>query len=158
VTRRGSPSRPVPNIAGIEVRTASPRYLLTVKLMAMRFGEDDEASRIPLLESSIHDAEQTLDVLKAIARGAPIPRHVSSSKSCSGDHARTAPPQPHPRNEAAFPCTFPFAGTNVSLTLVLNWRFLLACSVSVSSSCPAALLVAVLRPLPETFSLPAAGT
>jgi hypothetical protein len=33
--------RPVPDVRGIEVTTASPRYLLAMKLMAMRFGEDD---------------------------------------------------------------------------------------------------------------------
>ena len=32
----------VPDIKGIEITTASPRYLLAMKLMAMRFGEDDE--------------------------------------------------------------------------------------------------------------------
>ena len=35
-------ARPLPEILGIEVSTASPRYLLAMKLMAMRFGEDDE--------------------------------------------------------------------------------------------------------------------
>ena len=45
--------RAVPNIRGIEVATASPRYLLAMKLMAMRFGEDDEDIQILLAECGI---------------------------------------------------------------------------------------------------------
>jgi hypothetical protein len=58
--------RPVPDIQGIEVTTASPRYLLAMKLMAMRFGEDDEDIEILLAECDIHSAQEALDVLKAI--------------------------------------------------------------------------------------------
>jgi hypothetical protein len=58
--------RPVPAIQGIEVTTASPRYLLAMKLMAMRFGEDDEDIEILLRECDIHSAEEALDVLKRV--------------------------------------------------------------------------------------------
>jgi hypothetical protein len=58
--------RPVPAIEGIEVTTASPRYLLAMKLMAMRFGEDDEDIEILLRECDIHIAEDALAVLEQI--------------------------------------------------------------------------------------------
>jgi hypothetical protein len=58
--------RPVPDVRGIEVTTASPRYLLAMKLMAMRFGEDDEDIEILLRECDIHSAEEALDVLKQL--------------------------------------------------------------------------------------------
>jgi uncharacterized nucleotidyltransferase DUF6036 len=58
--------RPVPEVHGIEVSTASPRYLLAMKLMAMRFGEDDEDILILLRECDIHSAEEALEVLEAI--------------------------------------------------------------------------------------------
>src|SRR3984957_7679970 len=35
-------ARPVPDIKGIEITTASPQYLLTMKLMPMRFGAENE--------------------------------------------------------------------------------------------------------------------
>ena len=58
--------RPVPDIQGIEVTTASPRYLLAMKLMAMRFGEDDEDIEMLLGECEIHSAEEALEVLKVV--------------------------------------------------------------------------------------------
>ena len=58
--------RPVPNIPGIEVATASPRYLLAMKLMAMRFGEDDEDIEILLEECKMHSAQEALDLLSAV--------------------------------------------------------------------------------------------
>lgn len=58
--------RPVPAIEGIEVTTASPRYLLAMKLMAMRFGEDDEDIEILLRECNIHSAEEALVVLEQL--------------------------------------------------------------------------------------------
>jgi hypothetical protein len=57
-------SRPVPDIRGIEVTTASPSYLLAMKLMAMRFGEDDEDIEILLRECDLHSAEEALDLLE----------------------------------------------------------------------------------------------
>ena len=57
-------ARPLPEIKGIEVTTASPRYLLAIKLMAMRFGEDDEDIEILLGQCGIHDAQEALDLLK----------------------------------------------------------------------------------------------
>jgi hypothetical protein len=58
--------RPVPDIRGVEVTTASPRYLLAMKLMAMRFGEDDEDIEILLQECDLHSAQEAIDVLKHI--------------------------------------------------------------------------------------------
>ena len=46
--------------------TASPRYLLAMKLMAMRFGEDDEDIEILLRECDIHSADEALAVLKKL--------------------------------------------------------------------------------------------
>jgi Nucleotidyltransferase of unknown function (DUF6036) len=58
--------RPVPAIEGIEVTTASARYLLAMKLMAVRFGEDDEDIEILLRECNIHSAGEAMDVLKQV--------------------------------------------------------------------------------------------
>jgi hypothetical protein len=55
---------PVPDIAGIEISTASPQYLLAMKLMAMRFGEDDEDIEILLRECGLHSAQEALDLLE----------------------------------------------------------------------------------------------
>lgn len=57
-------ARPLPDIKGIEVTTASPRYLLAMKLMAMRFGEDDEDIEILLEQCDIHSAQEALDLLR----------------------------------------------------------------------------------------------
>jgi Nucleotidyltransferase of unknown function (DUF6036) len=57
-------ARPLPDIKGIEVTTASPRYLLAMKLMAMRFGEDDEDIVILLKQCDIHTAQDALDLLE----------------------------------------------------------------------------------------------
>jgi hypothetical protein len=57
-------ARPLPDIKGIEVTTASPRYLLAMKLMAMRFGEDDEDIEILLEQCDMHSAQEALDLLK----------------------------------------------------------------------------------------------
>lgn len=57
-------ARPLPDVKGIEVSTASPRYLLAMKLMAMRFGEDDEDIEILLEQCDMHSAQQALDLLK----------------------------------------------------------------------------------------------
>ncbi len=63
---KDSEARPVPGIDGIEVTTASPRYLLAMKLMAMRFGEDDEDIEILLEQCGMNDAQEALDLLKAM--------------------------------------------------------------------------------------------
>ena len=59
-------ARPIPDIHGIEVTTASPRYLLAMKLMAMRFGEDDEDIEILLRECGIRGVQEALDLLGQI--------------------------------------------------------------------------------------------
>ena len=57
-------ARPLPYIKGIEVSTASPRYLLAMKLMAMRFGEDDEDIEILLKQCNMHRPREALALLK----------------------------------------------------------------------------------------------
>ncbi len=59
-------SRPLPEIRGIEIATASPRYLLAMKLLAMRFGEDDEDIELLLRECDLHSAEQALELLRCM--------------------------------------------------------------------------------------------
>jgi hypothetical protein len=56
--------RPVPDVQGIEITTASPRYLLAMKLMAMRFGEDDEDIEILIRECGLHSAHEALELLE----------------------------------------------------------------------------------------------
>jgi Nucleotidyltransferase of unknown function (DUF6036) len=65
--------RPVPAIEGIEVTTASPRYLLAMKLMAMRFGEDDQDIETLLRECDIQSPEEALDVLERAYPGKDPP-------------------------------------------------------------------------------------
>lgn len=57
-------ARPLPEVQGIEITTASPRYLLAMKLMAMRFGEDDQDIRILLRECDINAPGEALDLLQ----------------------------------------------------------------------------------------------
>ena len=54
---------PLPEVAGIEVTTASPRYLLAMKLLAMRFGEDDDDIRILLRQTRIQSPDEALALL-----------------------------------------------------------------------------------------------
>jgi hypothetical protein len=56
--------RPVPDIHGIEITTASPRYLLAMKLMAMRFGEDDEDIEILIRECGLNSTEEALRLME----------------------------------------------------------------------------------------------
>ena len=55
-------ARPVPEIHGLEVTTASARYLLAMKLMAMRFGEDEQDIEILLRECGVRSAQEALDL------------------------------------------------------------------------------------------------
>lgn len=63
---RDEQPRPLPAIPGLDVAVASPRYLLAMKLMAMRFGEDDEDIEILLGECGIGRADDALAVLRAV--------------------------------------------------------------------------------------------
>jgi uncharacterized nucleotidyltransferase DUF6036 len=51
---------PLPDVRGIEVTTASPAYLLAMKLMAMRFGEDEEDIELLLRMCGITNATDAL--------------------------------------------------------------------------------------------------
>jgi hypothetical protein len=55
---------PIPDVGGIEVTIASPRYLLAMKLMAMRFGEDEADIEILLRECGVRSAQEALDLVK----------------------------------------------------------------------------------------------
>jgi len=67
--------RPVPDIEGIEITTASPQYLLAMKLMAMRFGEDDEDIEILIHECRLHNAQEALELLERMyPSGEPLPK------------------------------------------------------------------------------------
>jgi Nucleotidyltransferase of unknown function (DUF6036) len=54
----------IPGVPNIEITTASPRYLLAMKLMAMRFGEDDQDIRLLLAECGIGTAAEALALLE----------------------------------------------------------------------------------------------
>ena len=56
-------ARPLPEIHGIEVTTASARYLLAMKLLAMRFGEDDDDIRVLLTHTGIETADEALALM-----------------------------------------------------------------------------------------------
>ncbi len=56
-------ARPLPEVQGIEVTTASPRYLLAMKLLAMRFGEDDDDIIVLLRQTGITRADEALELL-----------------------------------------------------------------------------------------------
>lgn len=58
--------RPVPEIKGIEIATASPRYLLAMKLLATRIGEDDEDIEVLLRECDITRPEEAMSLLESL--------------------------------------------------------------------------------------------
>jgi hypothetical protein len=59
-------ARPVPDVQGIEITTASPQYLLAMKLMAMRYGEDDEDIEMLIHECGLRSAQEVLELLARI--------------------------------------------------------------------------------------------
>ncbi len=65
--------RAVPEIDGIEVSIASPRYMLAMKLMASRIGEDDEDISLLLRECAIVEPRQALDLLEQVYPGREPP-------------------------------------------------------------------------------------
>jgi Nucleotidyltransferase of unknown function (DUF6036) len=68
-------ARPLPEVDGIEITTASPRYLLAMKLMAMRIGEDDEDIEILVRECGIRSAKEAMGLLMKMYPGAkPAPK------------------------------------------------------------------------------------
>jgi hypothetical protein len=56
-------ARPLPDVRGIEVTAASPRYLLAMKLLAMRFGEDDDDILVLLRQTGITSVDEALELL-----------------------------------------------------------------------------------------------
>ncbi len=59
-------ARPLPDIEGIEITTASPQYLLAMKLMAMRFGEDNQDIEVLIEECRFGSAQEVLDSLERL--------------------------------------------------------------------------------------------
>lgn len=59
-------AQPLPEVEGIEVSTASPRYLLAMKLMATRFGEDDEDIEMLLRMLDVHSPDEALAILESL--------------------------------------------------------------------------------------------
>lgn len=57
-------ARPLPDVHGIEITTASPRYLLAMKLIAMRLGEDDEDIEVLLKQTGIRTPDEALALLE----------------------------------------------------------------------------------------------
>jgi hypothetical protein len=66
-------ARAVPEIEGIEVSTASPRYMLAMKLMASRIGEDDEDIALLLGECAIEKPHEALELLGELYPGLEPP-------------------------------------------------------------------------------------
>jgi len=64
---------PLPEIEGIEVTTASAPYLLALKLMAMRIGEDDEDIQMLLRQAGIDRTDDALELLERIFSGREPP-------------------------------------------------------------------------------------
>jgi hypothetical protein len=64
---------PLPEVRGIEVTTASPAYLLAMKLMAMRFGEDEDDIQLLLRECGITSAADALGLLTRLYPGQSPP-------------------------------------------------------------------------------------
>jgi hypothetical protein len=60
-------ARPIQGIPGIEVSVGSPEYLLAMKLMAMRIGEDDEDIAMLLNECGITSTQEALDLLERMS-------------------------------------------------------------------------------------------
>jgi hypothetical protein len=56
-------ARPLPEVEGIEISTASPRYLLAMKLMTRRFG-DDEDIELLLRMLGLHTADEAIAISK----------------------------------------------------------------------------------------------
>jgi hypothetical protein len=56
-------ARPLPDVEGIEITTASPRYLLAMKLIAMRIGEDDRDVEMLLRECGVASVDSALQLL-----------------------------------------------------------------------------------------------
>jgi hypothetical protein len=68
-------ARPIPEIAGIEVSVASPQYLLAMKLLAMRIGEDDDDIKVLLRECGITTAEEAVALVERMyPQGQPLPK------------------------------------------------------------------------------------
>ncbi len=87
---RDEEARPLPDIPGIEITTASPRYLLAMKLLAMRFGEDDEDIEVLIRECGLQSTEHTLELLERMyPTREPLPKTRLFLEELFGSTRRT---------------------------------------------------------------------
>jgi hypothetical protein len=70
---RDENARPLPEIQGIEITTASPRYLLAMKLLAMRIGEDDGDVELLIRECGITSVDEALQLLQRMYPARKLP-------------------------------------------------------------------------------------
>jgi hypothetical protein len=61
-------------VPGIEITIASPRQLLAMKLMAMRFGEDEEDIEFLLGEAGVESSDEALALLERLCATREPPR------------------------------------------------------------------------------------
>jgi hypothetical protein len=68
-------ARTIQGIPGIEVRVGSPEYLLAMKLLAMRFSEDEDDIVMLMGKCGITSTRQALDLLARMApHQTPLPK------------------------------------------------------------------------------------
>jgi len=95
----GDPDRrPLPDVPGIEITIASPRQLLAMKLMAMRFGEDEEDIEFLLGEAGVESSDEALALLERLGPTREPPRKTRLYLEESSAPARTR------RSQARAPC------------------------------------------------------
>lgn len=58
--------RPLLGVQGLEIAIASPRFLLAMKLMAMRFGEDEEDIQILLGAANVRSPGEAIALLRQL--------------------------------------------------------------------------------------------
>jgi hypothetical protein len=68
-------ARLIRGVPGIEVRVGSPQYLLAMKLLAMRIGEDDDDIKVLLQECGITTAAEAVGLVERMyPQGQPLPK------------------------------------------------------------------------------------
>jgi hypothetical protein len=74
-------ARALPDVSGIEITSASPRYLLAMKLLAMRFGEeDDDDIKVLIHQAGVTSAEESLDLDPHVSAPRATPQDAPLSR------------------------------------------------------------------------------